>query len=76
MPKPKVVLTSEEHLKFIHLCGWKGSEVELFSNFCWTGCKILKECQMNHCIIPLDVLSDAAYELEVDRVIQGRRWIV
>lgn len=70
----RVILSEEEHRNFEHLCGRTGVEVEVMGDFCLTTCDILRDCLLNHCVKPADLLSDERFEWAVDRFIEfGRR---
>lgn len=69
----RVVLTKEEHLNYRHLCGRTGAEVELMGDLCFTICEILRDCLLDHCLKPLDLLSDIELEISVDRLM---KWVM
>jgi predicted amidophosphoribosyltransferase len=69
----RVVLTKEEHLNFKHLCGRTGADVEKMGDFCWTTCEILKDCLLNHCVKPADLLPEERFVWSVDRLVEIAR---
>lgn len=66
----RVILTTEEHSDFVHLCGRTGKEVDEMGGVCEPNCPFLKDCLMSHCIKPGDLLSDEEYEFAVDRLVE------
>ena len=69
----RVILSEEEHLGFKHLCGRTGAEVEVMGDFCWTTCEILRDCLLNHCVKPADLLPPGRFEWTVNRLIEIAR---
>ena len=64
----RVILSEMEHNGFVHLCGRTGDEVKVMGDFCWSTCEILRECLLNHCQKPADLLSDERFKWTVDRL--------
>jgi len=69
----RVILSQDEHRAFVHLCGRTGEEVEVMGDFCWTSCAILRDCLLNHCVKPGDLLPKERFEWAVDRLVEMSR---